>query len=600
MFDYVRYDLNPISFDIKENLSHLVKIKDIGKFAPLFWAEHCLECSPPACYNSCQLFEKNDYGRCKRLSFISSETNASFAFPIYYLKFKKWSKLRCEYNSSFVFSDASEFVKEYELHRKKIAVAKVVDYPSKFLTRKLRNPIARTIHHNYIKKAKSDSCSVNICEELVIQFYTRTTEKINLILDSYDINNMLLQRHVLKVHEGFNEWRVNVKDLTRENAVILALELYPADNAELDMTVFFSDLVKFKEKSSFSVQGQSSFNKPPASKVKCVAWDLDNTLWDGIVGEDGLSRISIRQNAVDVIKELDRRGILNTICSKNDNQLALRALDKFGLRDYFLYPQINWEPKSKNLLTISKLLNINIDTFAFVDDSEFERMEVKNALGCVRIFPDTEISNILSKDEFKVPVTEDSIKRRFFYMAEVRRQDAFVESNNNDYKSFIISCEFVVDIKRCESISEIDRCHELLMRTNQLNASTNRIPYETFKSYTQDESKLVLRVKCDDKYGSYGTVGCLIINKDNNRLLCTDFVISCRVAKKKVESAIIMNLMEKFNLPLDVVYRPSERNHVLLDEFLTVGGKYKRENDVVCFTQEAIKDYDWVRVRFSE
>lgn len=61
-----------------------------------------------------------------------------------------------------------------------------------------------------------------------------------------------------------------------------------------------------------------------------------------------------------------------------------------------------------------------------------------------------------------------------------------------------------------------------------------------------------------------------------------------------------MNLMEKFNLPLDVVYRPSERNHVLLDEFLTVGGKYKRENDVVCFTQEAIKDYDWVRVRFSE
>jgi Predicted enzyme involved in methoxymalonyl-ACP biosynthesis len=137
------------------------------------------------------------------------------------------------------------------------------------------------------------------------------------------------------------------------------------------------------------------------------------------------------------------------------------------------------------------------------------------------------------------------------------------------------------------------------MRTNQLNASTNRIPYEQFRALTTDPGKLVLRVRCADKYGEYGTVGCLILEKRADKLLCTDFVISCRVARKKVESAVIMHLMKRYGLPMDIVYKPSERNHVLKEEFLAIGAEYLEADAVMRFTPETILDYDWASVADS-
>ncbi|MBR6839592.1 MAG: HAD-IIIC family phosphatase, partial [Oscillospiraceae bacterium] len=316
-----------------------------------------------------------------------------------------------------------------------------------------------------------------------------------------------------------------------------------------------------------------------------------------ILGEDGLDGVTLRPQAAEVIRRLDERGILNTVCSKNDEALAKTALEKFGLWDYFLYPKINWKPKSGNLLEISKLLNINIDTFAFVDDSAFERAEVGLALGCVRVYADDEAESLLTRPEFDVPVTEDSKKRRAFYMAEARRQDAFTESDSGDYKSFILSCGFVIDVAPCKAQQDLDRCHELLMRTNQLNASTNRIPMDAFLAIAEDSERLILRVKCVDRYGEYGTVGCLILDMSGETLLCTDFVISCRVAKKKVESAVIMYLMQKYGKNMDIVYRPSERNYVLKDEFLSIGADYDEQNALMHFAPDTIRDYDWATVK---
>ena len=135
------------------------------------------------------------------------------------------------------------------------------------------------------------------------------------------------------------------------------------------------------------------------------------------------------------------------------------------------------------------------------------------------------------------------------------------------------------------------------MRTNQLNASTNRIPMDEFQAIAADPHKLVLRVKCGDRYGEYGTVGCLILDTRGETLLCTDFVISCRVAKKKVESAVIMFLMQKYGKSMDIVYRPSERNHVLREEFLSIGAEYDAQNALMRFTSGTIRDYDWAAVK---
>jgi len=594
MFDYVCHGTLTAPDALTAHAAELPSFHDIELIAPLFWADHCLECSPPACYASCEMFEANEIGRCKRVDYMELGTIPGFDFPAAHLRFRKWAKLRCPYTSSIVHT-AEGFLADNRRHEKQLALTRKLDSASLSAPLSLRYPASRLLHHRYIKKYWPLPDQRSAARELCLVFWAvKPVQGSRLILDSYDFDDMLLTRNVYAVREGLNVWRVPTEKLRRQGEPVFALELFPSDDEALEVYMLFSDLVSFKAGSAFANPAQPK--KQPAKKVKCVAWDLDNTLWDGILGEDGLDGVTLREGAADVIRQLDERGILNTVCSKNDEALARAALEKFGLWEYFLYPRINWKPKSGNLAEIAKRLNINIDTFAFVDDSAFERAEVESALGCVRIYADSEVEKLLSLPEFDVPVTEDSKKRRSFYMAEAQRQDAFTESDGGNYRSFILSCAFEIDIARCTSDEDIKRCHELLMRTNQLNASTNRIPYDEFRAIAEDPEKLVLRVRCRDKYGEYGTVGCLILEKRADTLLCTDFVISCRVAKKKVESAVILRLMERFGTGMDIVYRPSERNHVLKDEFLSIGADYDEANARMRFTKDTIRDADWATV----
>jgi len=594
MFDYVSHKALTGVEVLNELSDRVPKASDIETIAPLFWADHCLECSPPACYASCEMFEANEIGRCRRVDFMEFGTVPGFDFPVAHLRFRKWAKLRCPYNASAAFA-GREFPARFAHHEKKLALTRRADTLARLAPKKFRYPLSRVLHHRYIR----DFWPVNevgyLTQELFLAFYAvRPAQSSRLLLDAYDFDNMLLTRNVYEVHEGLNVWRIPVEMLSRGSEPVFALELFPADNEALELYILFSDLVTFRE--GFVPYAEKS-GKQPAKKVKCVAWDLDNTIWDGILGEDGLDGVTLRPQAAETILRLDERGILNTVCSKNDEALAKAALEKFGLWEYFLYPKIDWKPKSGNLAEIAKLLNIHIDTFAFVDDSAFERAEVGLTLGCVRVYTDREAETLLSLPEFDVPVTEDSKKRRAFYMAEAKRQGAFTQSDSGDYKSFILSCGFVTEVAACKSEQDIDRCHELLMRTNQLNASTNRIPADTFRAIVADPERLVLRVKCTDRYGEYGTVGCLILDTRGEALLCTDFVISCRVAKKKVESAVIMYLMQKYKKPMDIVYRPSERNHVLKDEFTSIGADYDEQNALMRFTPGTIRDYDWATVK---
>lgn len=587
MFDYVCHKALNGAAVLDAISGRVPRAEDIETIAPLFWADHCLECSPPACYASCEMFEANEIGRCRRVDFMELGTVPGFDFPVARLRFRKWAKLRCPYNASASFG-GREFLDSFARHEKALALSRGADTLSRLAPKKYRYPLSRVLHHRYIRDFWPVNMRTVSSRELCLAFYAPAGGG-RLILDAHDFDDLLLTRHDCTVRQGLNLWRIPAGELTRAGKPILALDLYPADNALLELYMLLSDLVSFRP--------DSPFFKKPAKKVKCVAWDLDNTVWDGILGEDGLDGVKLRPAVAAVIRELDARGILNTVCSKNDEALAKKALEKFGLWDYFLYPKINWKPKSGNLSEISKLLNINIDTFAFVDDSAFERAEVGESLLCVRVYADSEAESLLSRPEFDVPVTEDSKKRRAFYMSEARRQDAFTESDNGDYHAFILSCGFVIDVAPCRAQQDIERCHELLMRSNQLNASTNRIPMDEFQAIASDPDRLVLRVKCSDRYGEYGTVGCLILDLRGEMLLCTDFVISCRVAKKKVESAVIMYLMQKYGKPMDIVYRPSERNHVLREEFLSIGAEYDEQDALMRFTPGTIRDYDWATVK---
>src|SRR5689334_8960196 len=109
--------------------------------------------------------------------------------------------------------------------------------------------------------------------------------------------------------------------------------------------------------------------------VKCLVWDLDHTVWEGILLED--PEVRLRPGVAEVLAELDGRGILHSIASRNDHDLAMAKLKELGLDEYFLYPKVNWGTKSESIAAIAKDLNLGVDAFAFIDDQPFEREEVQ-------------------------------------------------------------------------------------------------------------------------------------------------------------------------------------------------------------------------------
>ena len=131
--------------------------------------------------------------------------------------------------------------------------------------------------------------------------------------------------------------------------------------------------------------------------VKCVAWDLDNTLWDGVLLED--ENVTLRDGVREIVETLDGRGILQSVASKNDPERATAKLREFGLNDYFLYPQISWNSKASSIRNIAAALNIGLDAVAFIDDQPFERDEVNFSLKEVLCIDAVELCGLLKRPE---------------------------------------------------------------------------------------------------------------------------------------------------------------------------------------------------------
>jgi len=141
---------------------------------------------------------------------------------------------------------------------------------------------------------------------------------------------------------------------------------------------------------------------------KCIVWDLDNTLWEGTLGADGPEGIAIRRAAVDAIEETDRRGILHSIACSNDYYEAMAALRRFGLEEYFLFPQMNRRRKCESIRRIAELLHIGLETMAFVGGEASELAEVQSAIPGITVIDAAECVSMAHRPECMVPLTEDS------------------------------------------------------------------------------------------------------------------------------------------------------------------------------------------------
>lgn len=277
------------------------------------------------------------------------------------------------------------------------------------------------------------------------------------------------------------------------------------------------------------------------TKVKCVVWDLDNTLWDGTLAES--EQVSLKENVADIIKELDRRGILQSISSKNEHEIAMKKLKEFHLEQYFLYAQINWNSKAKSIEDIATAFNFGIDTFAFIDDQQFEREEVMFSHPEVLCIDASEVNNILNMSEFTPKyVTEDSKNRRLLYINDFARNKVEEEFTGSK-EEFLKTLGMKFTISRAKE-KDLKRLEELTVRTHQLNSTGTVYSLEELSEMIHSDKYMVLVAKLDDKYGDYGKIGICVLEVEDNIWHIKLLLMSCRVMSKGVGTVLLYYIMK--------------------------------------------------------
>lgn len=298
-------------------------------------------------------------------------------------------------------------------------------------------------------------------------------------------------------------------------------------------------------------------------KVKCIVWDLDNTIWDGVLSED--RQVALKPDIRIILKELDRRGILQSVSSKNDFQSAMDKLKEFKIDDYFLYPQINWNAKSENIQKIRDCLNFGIDTFAFVDDQMFEREEVSYSLPDVLCMDAADYREILHMEEMMPKfVTEDSVQRRLLYKRDIQRKED-EESYKGSPEDFLKTLQMEFTITRAAK-EDLKRVEELTVRTHQLNSTGTVYSYEELADMIQKEEYEVLVAQLTDKYGDYGKIGLSVVSREKSEWNIKLLLMSCRVMSKGVGSVMLNYIMKAAlseGVALSADFIPTNHNRIM-------------------------------------
>ena len=499
------------------------------KKAVLLWEEHCVECAPPFCYNNCENYRMRVDKKCVRLQNgfqITKERMGSLKYGVDCL-FRKWAKIETSFYSQSVTN--KQEIRIARFYRVLGIMVLFFAKMMRFVWPTLKPYGAYVYFRNSLlpKIGKAEQVAPDL---LYICCLLKGGKKSQLLIQ-IDTPQKILFSKIFHITEGDNEIKIPLKTVLNK---VKKARVFLSPLGESDTHIVFSwaDILYGVEDINNVTDVQ------PSDKVKVVAWDLDNTIWDGVLIEDG--DVRLRQQVVDVIKEFDRRGILNTIVSKNDHDEAMEKLKAFGINDYFLSPAINWGQKSENIRHIADILNLGLNSFAFIDDNIRERSEVQSALPMIRIYADTDVLKLADLPEFDVPITETSKNRRQSYMQEVDRKK-LQETFNDDYDAFLENLFMVLSVEKIDT-NNSSRCYELLQRSNQLNLSTHRYSQEEYNSLINDNKMLCRAFRVSDKYGDYGIVSFISFRLNGNNAEIIDFVISCRVAKKKIEQAILLSL----------------------------------------------------------
>jgi FkbH-like protein len=323
---------------------------------------------------------------------------------------------------------------------------------------------------------------------------------------------------------------------------------------------------------------------------KCLICDLDNTLWGGVIGDDGLANIQVGQLGIGkafcaiqrYVKKLRERGIIICVCSKNDDAVAREPFEKhpdmvLRMEDIAVFTA-NWENKADNIRKIQRVLNIGLDSMVFLDDNPFERNLVRKELPQVLVpeLPDDPAlwPGFFSAENFfeTAAHSEADAKRTEQYQKEAARAVFHEKFTNED--DYLGGLEMVSDAKPFDAFSA-PRVAQLSQRSNQFNLRTIRYTEDDIRRIASSPDHLTLSLTLRDKFGDNGLVCALILEKRGDALFIDTWFMSCRVLKRGMEAFTLNTIAalaraNRFNKIIGE-YLPTAKNGMVRDHYKQLG-----------------------------
>lgn len=344
---------------------------------------------------------------------------------------------------------------------------------------------------------------------------------------------------------------------------------------------------------------------------KCVILDLDNTLWGGIIGDDGLENIQIGELGIGKaftdlqmwLKQLVKRGIILGVCSKNDENNAKEPFEKhpdmvLRLDDISVFVA-NWENKADNIKYIQSVLNIGFDSMVFLDDNPFERNIVKTHIPDITVpdlpeDPTEYLGYLWSQNLFETAsFTEADEQRTKQYQEEANRAIAQQKFVNED--EFLSSLGMKSVVKPFDKFT-IPRVAQLTQRSNQFNLRTIRYTEEEISKLANSTEYLTLSFSLEDKFGDYGLISASILKKIESALFIDTWIMSCRVLKRGMEKFVLNQIIRLavkngFNC-IEGEYIPTAKNSMVKNHFEGLGFVHvKSEKNLWELRLENLKEF---------
>jgi FkbH-like protein len=339
-----------------------------------------------------------------------------------------------------------------------------------------------------------------------------------------------------------------------------------------------------------------SLRRPPK---KVLVLDLDNTLWGGVVADDGLEGISLGDTSPQgeafkafqkYIRSLKQRGVLLAVCSKNDHDRAVEVFEKhpemvLRLADIVSF-KANWEPKSENIRHMAAELNLGLDSFVFVDDNPAEIEIVRRfapEVATLLLGPDpSEYVAQLQDCRFFEPrnITAEDAARTSQYRSETQRQQ--LQASVTDMDAYLESLQMEATISEFTPV-DVPRLAQLINKSNQFNLTTRRRTEADLHALLHDPGHVGFSVRLKDRFGDHGLISIVIGRKKDGVLEVDTWLMSCRVLKRQVEETALnelVRLAEKNSAnQLAGVYLPTPKNEMVRDFYSRMGFTLSSENE---------------------